>query len=136
MNFNETAVATRTASANEIFGKKISFATFLLMNKAVDIQESAKQKIPFILSQGGLTVWFGKSIKSLYRDNGVEAFANELRSNPTQYEIGLLIKGSDGAKLTEDVWVLYRKSENAATTVATLTMDETTGAIKVGNVKP
>jgi hypothetical protein len=136
MNFNETAVATRTASANNIFGKKISFATFLLMNKTVEIKESKKQRLPFLESQGGMTVWFGKSVKALYADNGDVAFSNELGANPTQYEIGLLLKGRDGVALTEEMWVLYRKSDNAATTVATLTMDETTGAIKVGNLKP
>ena len=136
MIINEQAVATRTASANNIFGKKISFATFLLMNKTVEIKESANQKLPFLESQGGMTVWFGKSVKSLLADNGVDAFSKELGANPTQYEIGLLLKGRDGAALTEDQWVLYRKSEKAATTLATLTMDETTGAIKVGNLKP
>jgi hypothetical protein len=136
MNFNETAVAP--ARTSEIFGKKISFLTLLLMNKTVDIKQSAKQKIPFLESAGGMTIWFGKSVKALLNDNGAQAFAEELRSNPTQYEVGLLVKKQDGSRLADDEqpWILYRKGDNAATVLATIATDDATGALKVAAVKP
>lgn len=136
MQISEQAVVT--ARTSEIFGKKISFMTLLLMNKSVDIKQSAKKKIPFLESAGGMTVWFGKSVKSLLNDNGAEAFAQELRTNPTQYEVGLLVKQSSGAAIPADEqpWILYRKGDNAATVLASITTDEATGAIQVAAVKP
>ena len=136
MIINEQAVAT--ARTSEIFGKKISFLTLLLMNKTVDVKQSAKKKIPFLESAGGMTIWFGKSVKSLLADNGAEAFAEELRANPTQYEVGLLVKNSDGSAITADEqpWILYRKGDNAATVLATIAVDDATNALKVASVKP
>lgn len=136
MQISETAVTT--ARTSEIFGKKISFMTLLLMNKSVDIKQSAKKKIPFLESAGGMTVWFGKSVKALLNDNGAEAFANELRTNPTKYEVGLLVKSQDGSRIADDEqpWILYAKGENTATVLATIAVDDATNAVKVAAVKP
>jgi hypothetical protein len=130
--------ATTQNNSGKIVGT-IEFFGYLLSKGSLDLNLSAVKKLPFLSNplKGAndteeSAIWIGKSIKknfALSDKASCTAFANELASNPTAYAIGII---KDALRTS---WCLFKKGENQAELMATVTVDTTKYAAQVATVK-
>lgn len=129
--------ATTQNNSGKIVGT-IEFFGYLLSEGKLDIYLSAKQRLPFLsnpLKMSGSdesAIWIGKSIKknfALTDKASCTAFADELAANPTAYAVAII---KDAVKTS---WCLFKKGENTAELMATVTADTTNYAARVATVK-
>lgn len=119
------------SSVSEIFSKKVSFGLYLGYMQKVNLMKSPKQGIPFLESKDD-TIWISNKLKpEVAKDPS--AFAAQLVSNGSDYEIGLTIPSAEYPNAS---WILYKKGESMQSTVlATISAPETKGAEIVATVK-
>jgi hypothetical protein len=119
------------SSVSEIFSKKVSFGLYLTYMKKVNLMKSPKQGIPFIESKDD-TIWISNKLKPEVSKDAT-AFANNLVTNGSDYEIGLTIPSAEYPTAS---WILYKKGEAMQSTVlATISAPDTVGAEVIAAVK-
>ena len=123
---------TKDAVANNIFSNRFKFRSFLLLNGTIQVKKSPNKHVPFLENANGDAIWIGKSIKknnAFVSDEDYDRFAQELKTNPSAYEIGIL-RDSDRA------FVIF-KTGSTAITMAEVTAEDmgaTAGAATVATV--
>jgi hypothetical protein len=136
MTLTENAVTTATAQKSGNIVGNVDFFLYLLKMGSLSAKHSAQQSIPFLQSGDGSkenTIWFSKKLQEQYAlktADGLTAFSTLLSSQPREYDICII---DDGVKPAS--WCLYKKGENTAKTVATVTITDTTNAATVATVK-
>jgi hypothetical protein len=130
MVLENTAVTAQKSNSKDIFARRISFNTYLMMNGDLLVKRSAKQKLPFLENNEGVALWLGKnSIQSKWdftTTSSCEKFADELASNARAYEIGITHDGN---------FIVYAKGESSAETMAVIKVSRDEKVETVATVK-
>lgn len=136
MQLEATAVSTKPAQKSGAITGNVDFFLYLLKMGTLSAKHSAQQSIPFLESADGSkdnTIWFSQKLQTEYAlktEDGLTAFSKELSVNPRAYDICIIDDGTKPAG-----WCLYKKGDNTAKTVATITIADTTVATTVATVK-